>query len=309
MIKKVFLGILVFLSIINFKIVNSEIFIKAKVNNQIITNFDVKNEKNYLLALNPNLRNLPDENINKYAIDSVINEKIKKIEIEKRYEILENKNVIEKVIQDLYSGIGISSIDDFKEHLIKYNINLSTVEKKIAIEVAWNDYIVQKFNKAVLVDESKIRDKINKLSEKNYIDNILLSEIIFTINENENFSKKFGTIKNSILKIGFEETAKIYSISESKKKGGKIGWVYKSQLSNKISEQIGSIEVGEFTEPITVPGGFIILKLVDKKNQLLEINEEEEFKKAVNFETNRQLTMYSTLHYKRIYNRAVINEF
>ena len=309
MIKKVFLGILVFLSIINFKIVNSEIFIKAKVNNEIITNFDVKNEKNYLLALNPNLRNLPDENINKYAIDSVINEKIKKIEIEKRHEILENKNVIEKVIQDLYSGIGISSIDDFKEHLIKYNINLSTVEKKIAIEVAWNDYIVQKFNKAVLVDESKIRDKINKLSEKNYIDNILLSEIIFTINENENFSKKFGTIKNSILKIGFEETAKIYSISESKKKGGKIGWVYKSQLSNKISEQIESIEVGEFTEPMTVPGGFIILKLVDKKNQLLEINEEEEFKKAVNFETNRQLTMYSTLHYKRIYNRAVINEF
>jgi len=309
MIKKVFLGILVFLSIINFKIVNSEIFIKAKVNNQIITNFDVKNEKNYLLALNPNLRNLPDENINKYAIDSVINEKIKKIEIEKRYEILENKNVIEKVIQDLYSGIGISSIEDFKKHLIKYNINLSTVKKKIAIEVAWNDYIVQKFNKAVLVDESKIRDKINKLSEKNYIDYMLLSEIIFTINENENFAKKFETIKNSILKIGFEETAKIYSISESKKKGGKIGWVYKSQLSNKISEQIGSIEVGEFTEPITVPGGFIILKLVDKKNQLLEINEEEEFKKAVNFETNRQLTMYSTLHYKRIYNRAVINEF
>jgi len=309
MIKKVFLGILVILSIIKFENVNSEIFIKAKVNNQIITNFDVKNEKNYLLALNPNLRNLPDENINKYAIDSVINEKIKKIEIEKRYEILENKNVIEKVIQDLYSGIGISSIEGFKEHLIKYNINLSTVEKKIAIEVAWNDYIVQKFNKAVLVDESKIRDKINKLSEKNYIDNILLSEIIFTINENENFAKKFGIIKNSILKIGFEETAKIYSISESKKKGGKIGWVYKSQLSNKISEQIESIEVGEFTEPITVPGGFIILKLVDKKNQLLEINEEEEFKKAVNFETNRQLTMYSTLHYKRIYNRAVINEF
>ena len=309
MIKKIFLGILVFLSMIDFKSVYSEIFIKAKVNNQIITNFDVKNEKNYLLALNPNFRNLSDENINRYAIDSVINEKIKKIEIEKRYEILKNKNVIEKVIKDLYSGIGISNIEDFKEHLIKYDINLSTVEKKIAIEVAWNDYIVQKFNNAVLVDESKIRDKIKRLSEKNYIDNILLSEIIFTINENENFDKKFEKIKKSILNIGFEETAKIYSLSESKKNGGKIGWVYKSQLSNKISEQVGNIKVGEFTEPITVPGGFIILKLVDKKNQLLEINEEEEFKKAVNFETNRQLTMYSTLHYKRVYNRAVINEF
>ena len=309
MIKKIIVGIFVFLSINNFEIVNSEIFIKAKVNNQIITNFDVKNEKNYLLALNPNLRNLPDESINRYAIDSVINEKIKKIEIEKKYEILENKNVVDKVIQDLYSGIGISNLEEFKAHLIKHNINLSTVKKKIAIEIAWNDYIVQKFNNSVLVDESKIRDKINKLSEKNFIDNILLSEIIFTINENENFEKKLEIIEESINKIGFEETAKIYSISESKKSGGKIGWVYKSQLSNKISEQIENIKVGEFTKPMTVPGGFIILKLVDKKNKLVEINEEEEFRKAMNFETNRQLTMYSTLHYKRIYNKAVINEF
>ena len=309
MIKKIIVGIFVFLSINNFEIVNSEIFIKAKVNNQIITNFDVKNEKNYLLALNPNLRNLPDESINRYAIDSVINEKIKKIEIEKKYEILENKNVIDKVIQDLYSGIGISNLEEFKAHLIKHNINLSTVKKKIAIEIAWNDYIVQKFNNSVLVDESKIRDKINKLSEKNFIDNILLSEIIFTINENENFEKKLEIIEESINKIGFEETAKIYSISESKKSGGKIGWVYKSQLSNKISKQIENIKVGEFTKPMTVPGGFIILKLVDKKNKLVEINEEEEFRKAMNFETNRQLTMYSTLHYKRIYNKAVINEF
>ena len=193
--------------------------------------------------------------------------------------------------------------------MIKHNINLSTVKKKIAIEIAWNDYIVQKFNNSVLVDESKIRDKINRLSEKNFIDNILLSEIIFTINENENFEKKLKIIEESINKIGFEETAKIYSISESKKSGGKIGWVYKSQLSNKISEQIENIKVGEFTKPMTVPGGFIILKLVDKKNKLVEINEEEEFRKAMNFETNRQLTMYSTLHYKRIYNKAVINEF
>ena len=309
MIKKIIVGIFVFLSINNFEIVNSEIFIKAKVNNQIITNFDVKNEKNYLLALNPNLRNLPDESINRYAIDSVINEKIKKIEIEKKYEILENKNVVDKVIQDLYSGIGISNLEEFKAHLIKHNINLSTVKKKIAIEIAWNDYIVQKFNNSVLVDESKIRDKINRLSEKNFVDNILLSEIIFTINENENFEKKLKIIEESINKIGFEETAKIYSISESKKSGGKIGWVYKSQLSNKISEQIENIKVGEFTKPMTVPGGFIILKLVDKKNKLVEINEEEEFRKAMNFETNRQLTMYSTLHYKRIYNKAVINEF
>ena len=307
--KKFLIFTTIFFLSFNFKLAGSQVFIKAKVNNKIITNIDIKNEKNYLLALNPNLRNLPDENINRYAIDSAINEKVKKLEIERLYEIEVNNNIINKIIKDLYSEIGISNLEEFKKYLTKYNINLDVVEKKIAIEVSWNDYIVQKYNNAVLVDEDKIRNKIKNLSKKNYVENLLLSEIIFTLNENEDFDIKFEKIKDSIKNIGFEETAKIYSVSESKKSGGKIGWVYKSQLSNKISDQINKIELGEFTNPITVPGGFILIKLNDKKNQLMEINEEEQFKKALNFEKNRQLTMYSTLHYKRVYNKAVINEF
>ena len=292
-----------------FSVVNSEIFIKAKIDNQILTNYDINNEKNYLLALNPNLRNLSDKDINRYAMDSLINENIKKIEIEKKFEILQNKDIIKKIIADLYSGIGITGINEFKDHLKNYNINLELVENKISIEVAWNDYIFNKFNKSVVIDEGKIRNKIKELSKKNKVENILLSEIIFTINENENLENKLGKIKNSIDKIGFEETAKIYSVSESKKNGGKIGWVYKTQLSNKISKQIEKVNIGELTNAITTPGGFILLKVVDRKNELLEINEEDQFNKAVNFEKNRQLTMYSTLYYKRVYNKSVINEF
>ena len=293
----------------SFEIANSKIFIKAKVNNEIITNIDVKNEKNYLLALNPNLRKLSEENINRYAIDSLINERIKRMEIERRYKITVNKDVIKKIIYDLYSKIGITDLETFKQYLSNYSINLDLVKKKISIEVAWNDYIVNKFNNIILVDESKIRKKINQLSETNSVENILLSEIIFTIKENEKLEKKFSTIKDSINNIGFEETAKLYSVSESKKNGGEIGWVYKSQLSDKFSNEINKINVGEFTSPITTPGGFIILKIINKKEELLEIDKDKQFKKAVNFEKNRQLTMYSTLHYKRIYNKAVINEF
>ena len=309
MIKKITIGLALLVFVFNFNLANSKIFIKAKVNNQIITNIDVKNEKNYLLALNPNLRNLSEVNIDRYAIDSLINEKIKQIEIEKRYEILQNEKVIKQIISDLYSKIGISDLVTFKEYLNNYGINLELVKKKISIEVAWNDYIVNKFNNVVLIDEAKIREKIKQLDEKNTVENILLAEIIFTVKENENLEKKFLIIKDSINNIGFDETAKIYSVSESKKNGGEIGWVYRSQLSNKISGHLDKIKTGDFTNPITTPGGFIILKIIDKKEQLLEIDKNEQFKKAVNFEKNRQLTMYSTLHYKRIYNKAVINEF
>ena len=294
---------------LGFVNVNSEIFIKAKVNNQILTNYELNNEKNYLLALNPSLRNLSKENIDRYAIDSLINEYVKRIEIEKKFEILQNKEMIEKIISDLYLGIGLASIEEFKEHLKKFNINLELVKKKISIEIAWNDYIFNKFNQSILIDEEKIRKDIIELGEKNEIENILLSEIIFTIKDNEDLEKKLADINNSINEIGFKETAKIFSVSESKKNGGEIGWVYKSQLSKKISEQIEQVKIGEITKPIVTPGGFILLKVDDKKMEILQIDEEKELKKAISFEKNRQLNMFSTLHYKRIYNKSVINEF
>ena len=304
-----FIKFLIILIFFNFKIANSEVFIKAKINDQIITNIDVKDEKNYLLALNPGLKNLSNEEINRYALDSLINEKIKKIEIEKRFEILVNNKMINKIISDLYLGIGLADIKEFERHLKNFDIDMDLVKNKISVEIAWNDFIFNNYNKAILIDEDKIRVKIKELSKKNLVENIFLSEIIFTVKEGENLNNKLNQIKNSINDIGFEETAKIYSVSESRKNGGKIGWVFKSQLSNKILNEIEKIDIGELTDPITTPGGFILLTINEKKNELIQINENEQFKKAVKFEKNRQLTMYSTLQYKRAYNKTLINEF
>ncbi len=304
-----FIKFLIILIFFNFKIANSEVFIKAKINDQIITNIDVKDEKNYLLALNPRLKNLSNEEINRYALDSLINEKIKKIEIEKRFEILVNNKMINKIISDLYLGIGLADIKEFERHLKSFDIDMDLVKNKISVEIAWNDFIFNNYNKAILIDEDKIRVKIKELSKKNLVENIFLSEIIFTVKEGENLNNKLNQIKNSINDIGFEETAKIYSVSESRKNGGKIGWVFKSQLSNKILNEIEKIDIGELTDPITTPGGFILLTINEKKNELIQINENEQFKKAVKFEKNRQLTMYSTLQYKRAYNKTLINEF
>ena len=45
-------------------------------------------------------------------------------------------------------------------------------------------------------------------------------------------------IKNTINKTGFENAANIYSVSDTSKFGGEIGWVNKLQLSKKITNQL-----------------------------------------------------------------------
>ena len=299
-----------FIFIINIaplKLAHGEIFIVAKINEEIITNLDLDFEKRYLVSLNPNLNKLDKKRITEYAKNSLINERIKKIEINRVTKITTNETLLLKVITDIYSSIGISSLNEFESYLSKNNIDIERVKEKISIEIAWNNLIVKIFENEIEINKDFMIKELEKF-DKQKIDNLLLSEIIFTVNDKKELKMKYEEIKKSISEIGFEETARIYSLSDSKKSGGKLGWIYKNQLSEEIKDEINKIKIGDFTKPIIASGGFMVLKLNDMKSENIEIDKDAQLKKMIEFEKERQFTRFSTLYYKRIYNKAEIDE-
>tara|TARA_E500000178_G_scaffold167711_1_gene167079 strand:- start:2592 stop:3533 length:942 start_codon:yes stop_codon:yes gene_type:complete len=295
------------LSIFPFNTVYCEVFIVAEINQEVITNVDIDFEKRYLVSLNPNLQKLDQNRITEYAKNSLINEKIKKIEIEKILGIKADQALLSKVIGNIYSSIGISSLSEFENYLSQNNVDIERVKEKISIEIAWNDLIVKIFSNEIDIDKNFMKKQIEKF-DKEEIESILLSEIIFTINNKSEFESKYDEIKKSINEIGFEETARIYSLSDSRKSGGNLGWIYKNQLSKEIRDELNEITVGNFTKPIISSGGFLILKLNEIKTESIEIDKDAQLKKMIEFERERQFTMFSTLYYKRIYNTTEINE-
>ena len=307
--KKFFLKICItlILNIIPLKIAYGDVFIVAKVNQDIITNIDVDFEKKYLVSLNPNLKKLDESKITEYAKNSLINEKIKRIEIEKKYEIVTNEILLSKVIADIYSSIGISSLAEFENYLLLNDIDIQRVKEKITIEIAWNDLIVKLFSNAIEIDQNLLSKEVENFDKK-MIDNLLLSEIIFTVKNKNDLNLKYDEIKESINEIGFEETARIYSLSDSKKSGGNLGWIYKNQLSKEIRNELNELSVGNYTKPIVTGGGFLILKLNDIKTESIEVDKKVQLEKMIEFERERQFTRFSTLYYKRIYNDAEIDE-
>ena len=307
--KKFFVKIFIILilNIVPLKNVYSEVFIVAKINQEIITNIDVDFEKKYLVSLNPNLKKLDQSRIFEYAKNSLINEKIKKIEIEKKYKIVTNKILLSKIIGDIYSSIGISSLAEFESYLSQNDIDIERVKEKISIEISWNDLVVKTFKNEIEIDQDLLSKEIENF-DKEMIDNLLLSEIIFTVKNKNDLELKYNEIKESINEIGFEETARVYSLSDSKKSGGNLGWIYKNQLSKEIRDELNELSVGNFTKPIITSGGFLILKLEDIKTESIEFNKEVQLQKMIEFERQRQFTRFSTLYYKRIYNDAEIYE-
>ena len=304
--------ILIVLTLIFFSINNISFSLEnkilVKIENQIITSLDVNNEYKYLIALNPNIKKSKKEDILKLSKKSIIQEKIKSIEIGKNFNNPKiPQKYLELILKNIYSRIGMNNLNDFKEYLKINDINFEDVKKKLEIEALWNELVLIKFSSKIKIDEENLKSKIQKDNNK-FLKSYLMSEISFEISNLKDLDKKFIEISDVIKDKGFDFAALKYSLSPTSNLGGKLDWIKENSLNKNIKKAIKNLEINDFTNPIVVPGGFLILQINDIKNTKIEVNVENELKKLVNFEKNNQLNQYSKIYFNKIKKNLEINE-
>ena len=304
-IKKRFLLLIFFLSI-QTSVFAFENEIIVKVDNKIITKIDIKNEAKYLSSLNPNLKNLKENDLFQIAKSSLIREKIKEIEISKLDNININQDYLNNIISSIYKNIGLTNKNEFLNYLKIQNIDIEEIEKKISKEAIWNQLIYKKYKKKVKIDENKIKKEIE--NNKQFTNSYLLYEITFNTEKKDDLQIIFEKIKKSIEINGFENTASIFSISDTSKIGGKLGWINENSISKKIVEEIKNLNDGEYTNPIQIPGGFLVLSVKEKKTLEQETDVEAEFLLKVKALTNQQLNQYSNIYFNKIKKNIKIYE-
>ena len=296
--KNYLLILFLFCAFNNVKAIESKII--HNVGNEIITNIDIKNEFRYLVALNNSLRELNKEKILNISNASIIREKIKKIEIKKNFkEIKLNEDYSELLLKNIYSRLNLKSMNEFEIYLKNYDLKVNDIKDKIAIDALWNELIIKKYSSKVVINEAAIKNELlknSKIQSKEY----QLSEIIFEIENKEEIKKKYKEIVKSINEIGFENSAATYSFSESAKIGCDIGWINENSLNKNIKKNVSGLKVGEFTKPIILSNGILILKLINTKNLETTVDIEIELKKAIDYERNRQFNQYSKIYYNKI---------
>ena len=290
---------------------NSTYSIESKIiyniQNEIITNIDLKNEFKYLLVLNNRLKNIDKDTAFLISKQSLIRDKIKKIEIMKNFKNLKIDQKYEDIlIKDIYLKLGLDNKDQFIEYLKKYGLKLKYIIEKITINALWNDLIFRKYSAKIEINEKKIKNKIDLINQQTTRD-FLLSEIVYEVKNKEEINKKFIEIKKSIKDIGFENTVSLFSISASAKTGGNIGWINEKSLSQDILKNIEKIE-GNLTQPIILPNSILMLKINEIKKSTLKIDYDIELKKAIDYERNKQLNQYSIIYFNKIKKNLEFNE-
>lgn len=287
----------------------SEIKILYKIENEIITNQDMVNEINYLISLNSNLKNLSKNNLSKIALNSVINEKIKLLEIKKNYDVSSVSEELKKLINNnLYNRLNLSKEAELQNYFSSYDLNLTEIKSRIKIEFLWNKLIYDKYISRISIDKKKMKERIIQNSKNTTIEEFYLKEILFEVETNETVENKYNNILESVKKNGFSNAANIFSISDNSKYGGVIGWIKRTQLSKKILNEVINLKEGESTKPIMTGAGYLILNLEKKRNVQTKINVDLELKNLIEKETDRQLNQYSTILFNKLKKNTFINE-
>ena len=255
----IFITLIFFSVSLNAK-VNNKIIVK--VENEIITNYDLKNKILSFLILRGEPIN--QDNINKFksqALEVLIQQKLKKIEL-----VNYNMKKDEKKINQYLLTISSNNIEGFKEIFLQNNLDYDLFLEEIEVQIMWQELIYKIYSNKIKIDENVIEQELkNYLKKSKEIVEFKISEIeIF--NENQNLEQdNIVLIQNKIQEIGFENTALNYSTSSSAKNKGDLGWLESKSLSKSINDILTNMSIGEISKPIKRQDSIIFLKLVDKE--------------------------------------------
>ena len=282
---------------------NVDLKIKYKINDQIVTNIDLQNEKRFLIFLNPNLRNLSNTQLENISNDSYKNRKIKEIELRKYFDF-EKKNLGEKYIEQFVVNSNFDSKDELLIKLKNENLNYEDFRKNFFIDNLWREFIFGKFKSQIKINIDELKKQIN--AKETNIEELNLSEILFKKATNISLNEIKDKIYSEIDKSGFEAAASIYSISESKKFGGKLGWIKSNQISEKIYLEIK--KGNNLTQPIKTTNGYLIVKVNGRRNIKGKVNLDEELKKLINTESQKEINKLGYIYFNKIKKRTFISE-
>ncbi len=310
MFKKKFLIYLTFIFFIfnniSFSIENR---ILAKIEKEIITSIDVENEARYLLALNESLNDFSEKEIFEISKKSIIREKVKNIEIKKQFKNPKVPDeIIEQILKNIYQKVGIKNLENFKKYLNYNNIDYNYVKERIEIETLWNELIFAKFSSKIIINDNEIRQKLIANSKK-YSKSFLVSEIFFATSDSKKIETIYNDIEKTIKNEGFNKAVLTYSSSSTASTGGNLGWIREEALNENLKTIFFEMKEDEYTKPITVPGGFLVLKINKIKEEKTNQNIEKKINEIIAIKKNDQLNQFSKMHFNKIKIDIKIDEF
>ena len=306
MIKKfsLFFFVLVFLNSEFLPAIAFKNKIIVKVDNNIITAYELKNKlKTSLILSNQEINQINIDKNKRRALTYLINLKLKKNELTKYKINLESIDIKNQLV-----SIASNDIEGFKNNFKKLDISYDLFVDELKIETGWKQLMFKIYNKKVRVNQEEIdKQVLTFLKKSSEIEELRISEIEIALDQNSNIDEEIKLIREEIDENGFEKTALKYSTSTSSVNNGDIGWVNVDNLNSKMSKVLKTMKIGEVSLPIRDLNTLLFLKLSNKRTSKVEnINADEFKKRLIDRKKNELFNLYSRSHLSKLKNNSLI---
>ncbi len=307
MIEKIFKKFAMFFFLLDFETsvygaIQNKILIK--IENEIISSYELKNKINTLIVLsNKEVNQSNIDKIKNVAVNQLINLKMKKIELAK-YNLEIDRNNINSYLNKISSG----NIQEFKNKFKVNNLDYNFYLDEVKTQLTWQKLIFSLYKDKVVIEEKVINDDLEKsLKLNSTIKEYNLSEMDILLDNNTDLNKKLSELNFQIQNYGFEETAKQLSESYSASDGGRLGWLSEKSLSKKILNTVNKLKINEISDPIISGNSLMLIKLNNVRvKQVENLNTEKLRKNIIEQRKNELFSLYSNSHLSKIKNNLLV---
>ena len=306
--KKFYIFLLIILSFFQLNLyAKKNLNIIAKIDNELITSYDVKNKIITTLVLSK--KEINQENINslkKNALENLIINRLKKIELNK-YDIKRNDRQINAYLNSISSNDILSLEKSFEINGLDFN----AYKNELDIEFRWRNLIFNKYSNKINIDSDNLIQQLpNKIEQQESSIEFNLSEIEILSSGQNLDNEIIPQILEEIKQTGFENAVLKFSIASSSSNQGNLGWINSNSLSENMLEIIEKLEVGEVTKPIKRNDKIIFLKLNDKKIMNTNSQNIENLrKKLIEQKKNELFSLYSSSFLSKLRNSKLIEYY
>ena len=283
---------------------SNENFIVTKVGKKIITNLDVKNKLlSTLIIAGEDINQKNIDGLKKETLKSLISLRLKEIELSEF-----NYKIPQQQINSFLAQISKNNIQELQNNFINYNVDFEVFLTNVKTEIKWRQFIYKNYADKIEIDDEAVDNEVNKILNSQSIKNkeLNLSEIVISQNDNNNNDEIIAKIFDEIKTNGFEKTAVKFSITNSSKESGNLGWINEKALSEEIFNILKNMDINQISKPIFQANSILFLKINGKRELNKDLDKLKLKKNIIQQKQNEMFNLYSQSHLSKLKNKHLI---
>jgi len=257
---------------------HATIEIVAKVNGKPITNYDLAQRVNFLVAVtNMQLTDSNRQRVENDALQMLIDEKLKLEAAQQTDPSIATRSLsmARELVDSSFQQNGKSGTEILRE----LQLDTAAVQQKFVTDLAWASFIQAKFSMKLGDIDAKVDTELERMKDNASQPQLRISELVLVPEPNRPLQQTIMLADEIVAAISqganFNAIAQQYSVSGSAQNGGRIGWVFVNQLPKDVVAALAKINVGEVTPPVQRDGAvFLFQKDGERQNGLADASQD-----------------------------------